>query len=246
MDSRGVSRGGRVLLPQVEVEIFPAPSDEATLLLVAGGRAPETEWLRTLSAGMTVWAVDRGAEHCFAAGVVPERFIGDADSISQGSLARLERTGVPRLVVDADKDLTDLQLALREASHSHRMVMVTGCWGGRYDHTASAVHSALWARDWGVPVTVYADQQEMLIPLGPQQVCAAGWHRFPSAVSLLPLGGSCHILRLKGTFWELADTWLDIKKPYAVSNRPALGRGGELLEIEVGRGVAGLYGWWEG
>ena len=70
-----------------------APSSSPPPLLVLGGRAPDPDWLRKVSLGRETWALDRGADACRAAGVVPSRILGDFDSVSDGARKWAKRTG---------------------------------------------------------------------------------------------------------------------------------------------------------
>ena len=66
----------------------------------------------------------------------------------------------------SDKDFTDLQLALfRAGEEGYSSVLVSGCWGGRFDHLWSVVHSAVWARERGTRVLAFADHDEVLFLL---------------------------------------------------------------------------------
>lgn len=62
------------VLPELELRVMfhvkhhaAASSPADTLLVVAGGRGPKTEWLHSISNGKKVYCADRGAEYCFAA-----------------------------------------------------------------------------------------------------------------------------------------------------------------------------------
>ena len=90
-----------------------APSSSPPPLLVLGGRAPDPDWLRKVSLGRETWALDRGADACRAAGVVPSRILGDFDSVSDGARKWAERMGAKTDRYTPDKDDTDFQLALR-------------------------------------------------------------------------------------------------------------------------------------
>ncbi|MDR1049143.1 MAG: thiamine diphosphokinase, partial [Synergistaceae bacterium] len=153
----------RLSLPRLEAT-KPGEGAEAGTLLVLGGRAPDPEWLRFAASGRTVWAVDRGAEACRAAGVVPELALGDFDSLDAGGRAWLEELGVGTEAYPPDKDYTDFQLALRRAG-AGRGLLVTGCWGGRFDHAFANVFSILWGREWDAEVHAFADEAEALFPL---------------------------------------------------------------------------------
>ena len=94
-----------------------APSSSPPPLLVLGGRAPDPDWLRKVSLGRETWALDRGADACRAAGVVPSRILGDFDSVSDGARKWAERMGAKTDRYTPDKDDTDFQLALRLLSN---------------------------------------------------------------------------------------------------------------------------------
>ena len=111
-------------------------------LLVVGGRAPEVEWLRKASEGRIVWAVDHGLDACLAAGIVPQRLIGDGDSAAPAAWHFAEKKGIPIEKFPPEKDDTDTQLALRIAKEAgFPAAIVTGAFGGRFDHALSTVMS---------------------------------------------------------------------------------------------------------
>jgi len=87
-----------------------------------------------------VIGVDGGASACLRAGVVPGVVVGDLDSLSADDQRALRAAGSRFLTFPADKDLTDLDLALVHASEQGvERVIVTGCTSGRLDHTLAAV-----------------------------------------------------------------------------------------------------------
>lgn len=78
-------------------------------------------------------AADGGFQHALENGVTPDVVVGDLDSIDTGLLA-----SVPQLTIDqhpAEKDATDLELALRYALRvgSDRVLLIGG-GAGRLDH----------------------------------------------------------------------------------------------------------------
>ncbi|MDO4952555.1 MAG: hypothetical protein Q4E34_01855, partial [Synergistaceae bacterium] len=97
-------------LPKLTIET-QYPDD--TVLFVLGGRQPDAEWLKALDFQTGVWAVDKGADVCRAAGIVPEMLIGDCDSADKEIWKIFAENGVTCAdKYPADKDLTDFQLAL--------------------------------------------------------------------------------------------------------------------------------------
>lgn len=79
--------------------------------------------------------VDRGVEHCLAAGLQPDLWIGDMDSVSAGALQDDRLIHVPRHVYPSEKASSDLELALDIiARDPPERVVILGVSGGRTDH----------------------------------------------------------------------------------------------------------------
>jgi thiamine pyrophosphokinase len=96
-----------------------------TVVVLAGG--PDRADVIALPPGATVIAADSGAE----LGGPIDLVVGDLDSISAETLARIER--VERHAVE--KDATDLELALAAALRFEPdRILVLGSAGGRLDH----------------------------------------------------------------------------------------------------------------
>ena len=134
-----------IRLPQVTLD-FHRPLPEAERLLFLGGRAPAVPWLqewRRAWPSADVYAVDHGVDACRRAGLSPTLLIGDADSAApenwrwgEARAARVERHPV-------EKDFTDTQLALQRATEGGPAVLLlTGAFGGRFDHAYSTIFSA--------------------------------------------------------------------------------------------------------
>ncbi|ASJ76488.1 thiamine diphosphokinase [Granulosicoccus antarcticus] len=86
-------------------------------------------------AGDQFICVDRGIEHCLAAGLMPTLLIGDFDSASEEVLAQESLSAVPRSVYPAKKAASDLELALQVlADDPPESVVILGVSGGRTDH----------------------------------------------------------------------------------------------------------------
>lgn len=116
----------------------------AEVLLV--GAAPEPG-IAALVAALApehrhVIAIDGGVQACVAASVVPDSAIGDFDSATEADLAAVRVAGTRIIGFPADKDVTDLDLALDEVLRTGALaVTVTGVVGLRVDHTLAALGS---------------------------------------------------------------------------------------------------------
>ena len=174
-----------------------------------------------------------------SAGITPHYVLGDFESILEEGKAWLGRIGSEFKVerFPADKDYTDFQLCLNRVKGD---LLVTGCWGGRFDHAFANVFSALWGLEWGAKVRVFADESEILIPLVAKEGSAALELRLLSevaSISLLPLCESCEGVDVRGTKWKLSGATLVQGRPYAVSNVPE----GEKISVKIERGIIGVY-----
>lgn len=120
------------------------------VLLVAGSPEPSSSNLVSQLAASVdrVIAVDRGAEVCRAANIVPNAFCGDADTVSLDTLAWIKSTTNNVELYEPAKDDTDLSLAfdcaraLAMALNQDLELAVTCASAGRMDH-ALAVFGVL-------------------------------------------------------------------------------------------------------
>lgn len=79
--------------------------------------------------------VDRGVEHCLAAGLKPTLLIGDFDSADEDILALAHLSDTPRHDYPSRKSASDLELALQVlAEDPPDSVVILGVSGGRTDH----------------------------------------------------------------------------------------------------------------
>ncbi|HBT79558.1 MAG TPA: thiamine diphosphokinase [Selenomonas sp.] len=212
------------------------------LLLVLGGRAPATSWLQQMGRNLPVWAIDHGLDACRAASIVPQRLIGDGDSAHPDSWDWAKKQGVPIDKFQREKDDTDTQLALRtasEAAHGQATLLLTGAFGGRFDHAYSTIFSASRAQ---VPV-VLADEKEACCFLHAGESLRITCKQHPKAFSLLPLTDAVTGVTLQGAHWPLADATLTQAYPNAISNE--LASADRTLSLSIQGGILAVYCCWQ-
>ena len=186
------------------------------LLLVLGGRAPATSWLQQMGRNLPVWAIDHGLDACRAASIVPQRLIGDGDSAHPDSWDWAKKQGVPIDKFQREKDDTDTQLALRtasEAAHGQATLLLTGAFGGRFDHAYSTIFSASRAQ---VPV-VLADEKEACCFLHAGESLRITCKQHPKAFSLLPLTDAVTGVTLQGAHSRTPHSPRPAPTPSAIS-----------------------------
>lgn len=186
-------------------------------ILFANGEMPELELVRQrLRADDWLIAADGGARHCLALGLRPHLVLGDLDSLSAEDRSALTAQGVPLTQYPAQKDETDLELALLYAIQQNAEEMaVIGALGGRLDMAMANVllltHPALAA----LRVTLWHGAQTAWLIRPPGDTA----HGQPGdTLSLIPLGGTAEGLTTRGLMYALNDEPLPFGPARGVSN----------------------------
>jgi thiamine pyrophosphokinase len=111
-------------------------SPKRAIILANGKIANPAAARALLQPGDWIAAADGGGRHLASWGVTPHLLVGDLDSLSMREASRFERLGVKIERHPAEKDETDLELALRAAqAEGCTRVVIIGALGGRLDHT---------------------------------------------------------------------------------------------------------------
>lgn len=209
-------------------------------LLVSGGRPPEKKWLQAAAQGRILWAADHGLDACQSSGLIPAYCLGDGDSAAQSAWQWAESLSVPMDRFPRDKDYTDTQLAIKKAqSEGLASLLLTGVFGGRFDHTYNTLFSCAFAP---LPC-VLADDKEALFYLHGGENISVCCQQKPTAVSLIPFTKLCSGVTCRGLHWELTEATLLQSQPNATSNRLADAR--NAFSVSLGRGTLGVYLCWE-
>ena len=103
--------------------------------LIVGNR-PLTKNIIELSKNKLIVAADGGADRLLEYNILPDKVIGDLDSISDKTATKLEDW----LILNKDIQKTDLEKAVDYATESGaKEIQIVGWSGGRIDHTISAL-----------------------------------------------------------------------------------------------------------
>lgn len=194
-----------------------------TFALVVGAApvAGQEDFYRSLLiSASAVVAADAAGEWCAALGRLPDAMVGDFDSADTNEVARLEALGVIVERHPADKDATDLELAVAFARRCWPFpVCLTAAFSARLDHTLAALGLATRAGDgawiaeptWRAWVCTPSRPLSLELPYGSVY----------SVIALEP----CEGVYARGGRWELLDTSLAPLSGHGISNEA---RGGEL------------------
>ena len=186
------------------------------LLIFANGILDEVEWVRPYLAKATaVWAADGGSRHLFRLNHLPDRVIGDMDSLETAVLAWLTTGNVPFDQYPPAKDETDLELALLLAAKQvDAEIWLVGLLGGRLDQMLANIlllsHPALLGKTVKL---ITPSEQAWLVRHQTEIVGQVG-----NLVSLIPLTGDVRVKCTTGLQWPLHDELLVFGQARGVSN----------------------------
>ncbi len=164
-----------------------------------------------------VIAADGGTHHCRSIGIVPQVIIGDLDSLEESDVAFYHSMGTEIIKFPAQKDETDLELALRLAvKRASTQAYIIGGMGARWDMTIANVLLAAHPQFSGISICLLDGHDTLTILHGACQMDFPG-HR-GHTLSLIPLGGDAQGITTSGMEYPLEDETLYFGSPRGVSN----------------------------
>ena len=214
-------------LPQADFINVP----NAEILLVAGGRRPNLNFFKTIAQGRKIFCIDKGIEICKECNILPEILIGDFDSAESAAVNWAIENKIPLKNYPVEKDFTDTQIALEILPKSIPAI-VTGIFGGRFDHLFSNVFTCANYKN-----ILLADEREIIFYVSGGESVEVNFFQMPLAVSLLPITETCEGVSTENLHWELSNATLKQIYPNATSNRADNSK----IKISVERGTLAGY-----
>ena len=160
-------------------------------------------------------AADAGASHLLKMGLIPDKVVGDFDSIPVEDLQTMETAGVGFIRYPQDKNNTDLELAIDFAlSEGYRNILVVAALGGRLDMTLSNI-SLLTRKDL-LDIDILLDDGNEEVMFVVEKSILNG--KPGDLVSLFPWGGSVQGVITRGLRWTLNDECLHPSTTRSISN----------------------------
>lgn len=193
---------------------------DMTILLFANGDLEDVVWLESyIDQAAVIIAADGGSRHLASFKRIPTVLLGDFDSLDSVILTDFIRQGSKVVRYPADKNETDLELALLYAAEqpqwTHHPILVTGVLGGRLDQTLANLlllaHPALHGRD----VRIIAPHQTAWLVTEESEISGA----VGDIVSLVPMGGAVKIKQTTGLKWPLTNETLFFGPARGISNQ---------------------------
>ncbi len=183
-------------------------SGERRAVIMAGADISDYSFYKPLGTDFVICA-DRGYLHALALGVTPHILIGDFDSLG---IPLPE--GIKRMTFPAEKDETDLQLAIDYAlSSGYRDIYVIGAFGGRTDHFLGNIGLMKWAKDRGANLTLEDSDTYMFLLNGDITLPKKENHY----LSLIPFFEDA-VVSLSGTKYPAENAQLRVGDTLGLSN----------------------------
>ena len=188
-------------------------------IVIAGGPQINVDLLLPyLKKAEHILAADSGANWLYKCGVLPDRLIGDLDSIGEETLQWIKQNQIHTDIYPIEKDMTDSEMCLRELGNECRILFVTSLTG-RPDHVLSNLLLCGKLTEEGFDICM-TDGTSWIYPLcGPAHFVFTDWQKknLP-VISLLPLFSPVTGVTTEGLHYPLIDATLNPGSSFSVSN----------------------------
>lgn len=207
-------------------------------LVVIGGEIHPTPLLKRQLAEThfdRIIAADSGLNWAHRLGLMPDRMMGDFDSVNPKVLRHYQSLGIPMQAFPARKDYTDSELALWAAldeSEKGDSIWILGGIGSRMDHTLANVFLLYEPLKKEVEACLTDGLNEIRLLKGPVET---RWEmrKEQQYISLLPFLGAAKGITLEGFAYPLQDYTLRPGQSIGISNEITAEAGG-ILRFEQG------------
>lgn len=160
-------------------------------------------------------AADGGAHALVPLSILPHIIIGDLDSLRADVLEQAVAAGVEIRRYPAEKDETDLELALLLAgARGATRIDILGALGGRWDQTFSNVALLALPELAACHVRILEPPQELFLVRDERTIVG----QRGDTVSLIPVGGTAHGITIRGFRYPLDKASLPYERSRGISN----------------------------
>ncbi len=186
--------------------------------IFANGRIhPDTDAEKEICPGDMIIAADGGALHCLEKGIFPDLAVGDFDSLSPACVKVLQEQGTEIRQYPAQKDQTDLELALDAAlEKGAEEIIILGALGGRWDMTIANVMILSRVQTANCRIRMMDGDLEMQAIRSGQKIRIKG--QKGDTLSLIPLSQEAEGISLEGLEYPLCEETLKLGSTRGISN----------------------------
>lgn len=182
--------------------------------------------------GSFIIALDGGLAFCEEQGIVPDRIVGDFDSLPVEKKNLLEK--YPQEIIyrlPCEKDDTDTLAALRMVvDMGYQEFGIYGGLGGRFSHTMANIQSLLFLKEQGLHGELLGADSRIFLLKDESCILSANEKGY---VSVFAFGGKAVGVTLSNLKYEISNAELSDSFPIGVSNEFV----GKEAEITVAKGI---------
>lgn len=198
-------------------------------LIVSGGEIEREFGMEVVRRGEWeyVIGVDGGVRFCYEQGILPDRIVGDFDTLDRGILEWYrEHTGVEIREFNPVKDATDTQIAVELALElGSDKIVVLGGTGTRLDHVLGNVQTLYLALERGVRCWILDRHNRIQLIRGRHVIRKS--EQYGTYFSLIPLTTRVQGVTLRGAKYPLD------RHEFTVLGTGSLGVSNEIVGDEV-------------
>ena len=192
-----------------------------SVIVIGGGGAVDAGLAGRLPEVAPVVAADSGVDAAAALGLRVDVVVGDLDSASPEAVAAAEAAGARVDRHPADKDATDLALALDCAAalldgDADGDIVVAGVEGGRLDHLLAGILALADPDRRRLHIRAHLGRATVHVVHGPGSLAVEG--ATGQVLTLLPVGGDAVGVRTAGLRFPLRNEALPAGTTRGVSN----------------------------
>lgn len=186
-----------------------------------------------------VICADGGTDYARKHSVIPDKVVGDLDSISEEGIRFIEDNNIPLERFKVEKDWTDTEIALDSVPAGSDITIICPLDGnGRLDHIIGNIQLAAgYAPKYNrIVLTDGLTSVYMLSGRDSISVDISGY-AYPLAVSLVPLsfGSSVTDVTTEGLYYSLEGGELIAGKTFSFCNHPS--EGASKIGVSIGEGI---------
>lgn len=171
------------------------------ILLFANGDFSSKEfYLKNIKDDDLIICADGSVNFLYQLGKRPDLIVGDMDSANPKILALVEKEGSQLIRYPAEKNESDLELALLEAiKRKPDQIIIFGALGKRLDHLLANLMLLLLPLKAGIKASIYEEDYEIF--MADDQIEIEG--RIGEEVSIFPIEGPAKGLETQGLKYPL-------------------------------------------
>lgn len=165
-------------------------------------------------------AVDAGMKYLRQAGIKPDMYIGDFDSLPESlreEVNRIEREKPNQVLrLPPEKNDTDMLAAFKVGlKKGFQEFVVYAATGGRLDHTLANIQCLLFLKRQGAE-GMLIDSKSRILVIENETIILPAW--FQGMISLFALGDKAEGVTLEGLKYPLTDDTVTNDFPIGISN----------------------------